>query len=64
MIREDTIMDTVDGQVRTYCSKTCHWTDKEVFRSSYQGRETPAMGRLVASANGKPAIMAGTWLMS
>jgi propane monooxygenase large subunit len=47
MIREDTIMDTVDGQVRTYCSKTCHWTDKVAFRGSYQGRETPAMGRLV-----------------
>src|SRR5258706_150399 len=47
MIREDTIMDTVDGQVRTYCSKTCHWTDKEVFRGEYEGRPTPAMGRLV-----------------
>ena len=47
MIREDTIMDTVDGQVRTYCSKTCHWTDKYAFRGEYEGRPTPAMGRLV-----------------
>ncbi len=47
LIREDTVMDTVDGQVRTYCSKTCHWTDKVAFRGEYHGRPTPAMGRLV-----------------
>jgi propane monooxygenase large subunit len=46
LIREDTIMDEVDGQVRTYCSETCHWTDKVAFRPTYQGRETPAQGRL------------------
>jgi propane monooxygenase large subunit len=46
LIREDTVMDEVDGQVRTYCSEPCHWTDKVAFRGTYEGRETPAMGRL------------------
>ena len=46
LIREDTVMDEVDGQVRTYCSETCHWTDKVAFRPEYEGRPTPSMGRL------------------
>src|SRR6266446_7340501 len=46
LIREDTVVDEVDGHVRTYCSETCHWTDKTAFRSEYNGRPTPAMGRL------------------
>jgi len=46
LIREDTVMDEVDGQVRTYCSETCHWTDKVAFRPEYEGRPTPAMGQL------------------
>ncbi len=46
LIREDIIMDEVDGQVRTYCSEPCHWTDKVAFRGTYEGRQTPAMGRL------------------
>src|SRR5919107_3164808 len=46
LIRGDTIMDEVDGQVRTYCSETCHWTDKVAFRPEYEGRPTPSMGRL------------------
>jgi hypothetical protein len=46
VIREDTVMDEVDGQVRTYCSETCHWTDKVAFRPEYEGRPTPSMGRL------------------
>ena len=36
----------VDGQRRTYCSETCHWTDKVAFRPEYEGRPTPAMGQL------------------
>jgi ferredoxin len=40
LIREDTVMDEVDGQVRTYCSETCHWTDKVAFRPEYEGRPT------------------------
>jgi len=46
LIREDTVVDEVDGQVRTYCSETCHWTDKVAFRPEYEGRSTPSMGRL------------------
>ena len=46
LIREDTVMDEVDGQVRTYCSETCHWTDKVAFRPEYEGRPTPSMGQL------------------
>ena len=46
LIREDMVVDEVDGQVRTYCSETCHWTDAVAFRPDYNGRPTPAMGRL------------------
>lgn len=46
LIREDMVVDKVDGQWRTYCSKHCHWTDKVAFRPEYKGRPTPAMGRL------------------
>ncbi len=46
LIREDTVMDKVDGQWRTYCSETCAWTDKTAFRPEYEGRPTPNMGRL------------------
>jgi propane monooxygenase large subunit len=40
------VVDKVDGQWRTYCSETCHWTDKVAFRPEYKGRATPSMGRL------------------
>jgi propane monooxygenase large subunit len=46
LIREDTVLDKVDGQWRTYCSQTCHWTDAVAFRGDYEGRPTPNMGRL------------------
>lgn len=46
LIREDMVVDEVDGQVRTYCSETCHWTDAVAFRPEYNGRPTPAMGKL------------------
>uniref|UniRef100_UPI003D8CC9A3 aromatic/alkene/methane monooxygenase hydroxylase/oxygenase subunit alpha n=1 Tax=Gordonia sp. B7-2 TaxID=3420932 RepID=UPI003D8CC9A3 len=46
LIREDMVIDKVDGQWRTYCSETCAWTDKVAFRGEYEGRETPNMGRL------------------
>ena len=47
LIREDTVFDYVDDEWRTYCSDTCHWTDTVAFREEYNGRPTPAMGRLV-----------------
>ena len=46
LIREDMVVDEVDGQVRTYCSETCHWTDAVAFRPEYNGRPTPSMGKL------------------
>jgi propane monooxygenase large subunit len=46
LIREDTIVEKVDGQWKTYCSETCYWTDAVAFRSEYEGRDTPNMGRL------------------
>jgi propane 2-monooxygenase large subunit len=49
LIREDIVMDTVDGQVRTYCSEPCHWTDAVAFRPTYNGRPTPNMGRLTGT---------------
>lgn len=47
LIREDLVVDEVDGQWRSYCSETCRWTDKVAFRPRYDGRETPNMGQLV-----------------
>jgi propane 2-monooxygenase large subunit len=47
LIREDMVVDRVDGQWRTYCSASCHWTDTVAFRPEYRGRATPSMGRLV-----------------
>ncbi len=49
LLRKDTVFDEVDGQQRTYCSETCHWTDKIAFRPTYNGRETPSMGKLVGA---------------
>ena len=49
LIREDIVMEEVDGQVRTYCSETCYWTDAVAFRPTYEGRETPSMGRLTGN---------------
>ncbi|MGQ4511469.1 methane monooxygenase [Streptomyces sp. DW26H14] len=46
LIREDMVVDKVDGQWRTYCSETCAWTDTTAFRPEYEGRATPSMGRL------------------
>ncbi|PSR30788.1 MAG: methane monooxygenase [Sulfobacillus benefaciens] len=45
LIREDMVVDEVDGQLYTYCSEQCRWTHKVAFASEYQGRPTPAMGR-------------------
>lgn len=47
LVREDMVTAEVDGQHRAYCHEVCRWTDVEAFRPTYQGRETPNMGRLV-----------------
>jgi propane monooxygenase large subunit len=46
LVREDMVMDKVDGQWRTYCHEVCAWTDKTAFRPTFMGRETPNMGQL------------------
>ena len=46
LIREDMVVEKIDGVVRTYCSETCAWTDTTAFRPTYEGRDTPHMGRL------------------
>jgi len=46
LIREDAVMEEIDGTVRTYCSEMCAWTDIKAFRPQYEGRETPNMGKL------------------
>ena len=38
LIREDMVVDQVDGQWRTYCHEECRWTDAVAFRPTYQGR--------------------------
>jgi propane 2-monooxygenase large subunit len=45
LIREDFVVDTVDGELYTYCSDLCRWTHKHAFSAEYEGRPTPAMGR-------------------
>ncbi len=45
LIREDMVVDEVDGQLYTYCSEQCRWTHKVAFSDEYEGRPTPAMGR-------------------
>ena len=47
LVREDMVMDKVDGQWRTYCHEACRWTDAVAFRPTYEGRQTPNMGKLV-----------------
>jgi propane 2-monooxygenase large subunit len=46
LIREDFVCDDVDGETYTYCSEVCRWTHKTAFAAEYEGRPTPAMGRL------------------
>jgi propane monooxygenase large subunit len=45
LIREDFVVDEVDGELHTYCSEQCRWTHKVAFAAEYEGRPTPAMGR-------------------
>lgn len=45
LIREDFVVDEVDGELYTYCSELCRWTHKHAFAAEYEGRPTPAMGR-------------------
>ena len=61
LVREDMVMDQVDGQWRTYCHEVCHWTDKTAFRPTYQGRQTPNMGRLVGQREWETLYHGWNW---
>jgi propane monooxygenase large subunit len=45
LIREDIVVDEVDGEIYTYGHEVDRWTHKVAFQGEYQGRPTPAMGR-------------------
>src|SRR5258705_7395535 len=46
LFREDPGVAEVAGRVPPYGSGPCHGTDAVAFRPEYNGRATPAMGRL------------------
>lgn len=45
LIREDMVVDEIDGQIHTFAHELDRWTAVEAFSSEYQGRPTPAMGK-------------------
>ena len=45
LIREDFVVDEVDGELYTYAHEIDRWTHKVAFAAEYEGRPTPAMGR-------------------
>jgi propane monooxygenase large subunit len=61
LVREDMVMDQVDGQWRTYCSEPCHWTDATAFRPTYQGRDTPNMGQLIGKREWETLYHGWNW---
>ena len=61
LVREDMVIDEVNGQVRTYCHEMCRWTDVTAFRPTYQGRETPNMGQLIGSREWETLYHGWNW---
>src|ERR1700727_316868 len=61
LVREDMVIDEVDGQVRTYCHEECRWTDVEAFRPTYQGRSTPNMGQLIGKREWETLYHGWNW---
>jgi propane monooxygenase large subunit len=61
LVREDMVIDEVDGQVRTYCHEECRWTDAEAFRPTYQGRSTPNMGQLIGKREWETLYHGWNW---
>ena len=45
LIREDVVVDEIDGKLHTFAHELDRWTAVEGFADEYQGRPTPAMGR-------------------
>ena len=61
LVREDMVIDEVDGQVRTYCHEVCRWTDVEAFRPTFQGRSTPNMGQLIGTREWETMYHGWNW---
>jgi len=61
LVREDMVIDEVDGQVRTYCHEMCRWTDVNAFRPTYQGRSTPNMGQLIGKREWETLYHGWNW---
>jgi len=45
LIREDMVVDEIDGKLHTFAHELDRWTAVEAFSDEYQGRPTPAMGK-------------------
>src|SRR6266700_224607 len=61
LVREDMVIEEVDGQVRTYCHEECAWTDVTAFRPTYQGRATPNMGQLIGKREWETLYHGWNW---
>src|SRR5437773_2482331 len=61
LVREDMVVDKVDGQWRTYCHEACRWTDVEAFRPTFQGRNTPNMGQLIGKREWETLYHGWNW---
>ena len=45
LIREDMVVEEIDGKLHTFAHEIDAWTVKTAFAGEYEGRPTPAMGR-------------------
>ncbi len=45
LIREDMVVEEIDGELHTFAHEIDAWTVKTAFAGEYEGRPTPAMGR-------------------
>jgi propane monooxygenase large subunit len=61
LVREDMVIDQVDGQWRTYCHEECRWTDAVAFRPTFQGRQTPNMGQLIGKREWETLYHGWNW---
>ena len=62
LIREDFVVDEIDGKLYTFAHELDRWTHKvEAFAAEYQGRPTPAMGRFSGQREWESSITAGIW---
>ena len=45
LIREDMVVDEIDGELHTFAHELDRWTAVEAFSDEFKGRPTPAMGK-------------------